>query len=98
MWFDTFKRPNQNRELDPAQHDHDNDHDDELQVLNSLSLSPLHIVNPTLTLNLYDHNEEEKNDARLNIVVGGAGFTGIEFVGELANRLPELCKEYDIDS
>lgn len=43
------------------------------------------------------HNEEEKNDARLNIVVGGAGFTGIEFVGELANRLPELCKEYDID-
>src|SRR5690625_4587903 len=43
------------------------------------------------------HNEKEKNEARLNIVVGGAGFTGIEFVGELANRIPELCKEYDID-
>lgn len=43
------------------------------------------------------HNEKEKNQARLNIVVGGAGFTGIEFVGELANRIPELCKEYDID-
>ncbi|MFD1020511.1 NAD(P)/FAD-dependent oxidoreductase [Thalassobacillus hwangdonensis] len=42
------------------------------------------------------NNEREKNQERLNIVVGGAGFTGIEFVGELANRVPELCKEYDI--
>ncbi|MFP3514242.1 NAD-binding protein, partial [Peribacillus sp. SIMBA_075] len=23
-------------------------------------------------------------------------FTGIEFLGELANRVPELCKEYDV--
>ncbi|WP_106496807.1 NAD(P)/FAD-dependent oxidoreductase [Lentibacillus sp. Marseille-P4043] len=43
------------------------------------------------------HNEQEKNQARLNIVVGGGGFTGVEFIGELANRIPELCKEYDID-
>ncbi|MBS4173936.1 NAD(P)/FAD-dependent oxidoreductase [Bacillus sp. FJAT-49736] len=43
------------------------------------------------------HNEEEKNDDRLTIVVGGAGFTGIEFLGELTNRIPELCKEYDVD-
>lgn len=43
------------------------------------------------------HNEKEKNQTRLNFVVGGAGFTGIEFVGELANRVPELCEEYDID-
>ncbi|GEN54262.1 NAD(P)/FAD-dependent oxidoreductase [Halobacillus faecis] len=42
------------------------------------------------------NNEAEKKQERLNIVVGGAGFTGIEFVGELANRIPELCKEYDI--
>ncbi|RDY71878.1 NAD(P)/FAD-dependent oxidoreductase [Halobacillus trueperi] len=42
------------------------------------------------------NNEAEKKQERLNIVVGGAGFTGIEFVGELANRVPELCKEYDI--
>ncbi|WP_026906997.1 NAD(P)/FAD-dependent oxidoreductase [Paucisalibacillus globulus] len=40
---------------------------------------------------------QDKNPARLNIVVGGGGFTGIEFVGELANKVPELCKEYDID-
>ncbi|MDY0393170.1 FAD-dependent oxidoreductase [Virgibacillus halophilus] len=43
------------------------------------------------------HNEEKKDPARLNIVVGGGGFTGIEFLGELANRIPELCEEYDID-
>ncbi|MBS4178564.1 NAD(P)/FAD-dependent oxidoreductase [Lederbergia citrea] len=41
--------------------------------------------------------EEEKNADRLTIVVGGAGFTGIEFLGELGNRIPELCEEYDID-
>ena len=42
-------------------------------------------------------SEEQVNDERISIVVGGAGFTGIEFLGELVNRVPELCKEYDID-
>ncbi|KUP05365.1 NADH dehydrogenase [Bacillus coahuilensis m2-6] len=41
--------------------------------------------------------EDEKKPERLTIVVGGAGFTGIEFLGELGNRVPELCREYDID-
>lgn len=40
--------------------------------------------------------EEPKDDSRLTIIVGGAGFTGIEFLGELGNRVPELCKEYDV--
>lgn len=40
--------------------------------------------------------EEVKDDSRLTIVVGGAGFTGIEFLGELGNRVPELCKEFDV--
>ncbi|WP_411333773.1 NAD(P)/FAD-dependent oxidoreductase [Metabacillus indicus] len=43
------------------------------------------------------NTEEVKRDQRLTIVVGGAGFTGIEFLGELANRVPELCREYDVD-
>lgn len=41
-----------------------------------------------------------KNDGkpgRLNFVVGGAGFSGIEFVAELADRLSQLVKAYDID-
>src|SRR5699024_160851 len=36
------------------------------------------------------HNEEEERPELLNIVIGGAGFTGIEFVGEVAERIPEL--------
>lgn len=40
--------------------------------------------------------DEIKDDSKLTIVVGGAGFSGIEFLGELANRIPELCKEFDI--
>ncbi len=43
------------------------------------------------------NSEKEKREERLTIVVGGAGFTGIEFLGEISNRIPELCKEYDID-
>ena len=43
------------------------------------------------------NTDEEKNDEKLTIVVGGAGFTGIEFLGELSERIPKLCREYDID-
>ncbi len=38
----------------------------------------------------------EQNDELLTIIVGGAGFTGIEFLGELTNRIPELVKMYDV--
>ncbi|MCU9612814.1 NAD(P)/FAD-dependent oxidoreductase [Caldibacillus lycopersici] len=41
--------------------------------------------------------EADKQEERLSIVVGGAGFTGIEFLGELVNRIPQLCKEYEIE-
>ena len=40
--------------------------------------------------------DDERDDSKLTIVVGGAGFTGIEFLGELGNRVPELCKEFDV--
>jgi len=41
-------------------------------------------------------NEPERLEY-LSIVVGGAGFTGIEFVGELADRIPELCEQFEIN-
>ncbi len=41
-------------------------------------------------------NEKTPDPSMLTIVVGGAGFTGIEFLGELAERIPLLCKKYDI--
>ncbi|CAM3029903.1 NAD(P)/FAD-dependent oxidoreductase [Sporolactobacillus spathodeae] len=42
------------------------------------------------------NNDPDAKDSDLTIVVGGAGLSGIEFLGELVNRIPELCKEYDI--
>ncbi|MFA1818770.1 NAD(P)/FAD-dependent oxidoreductase [Virgibacillus oceani] len=43
------------------------------------------------------NNDKNAPDHSLDILVGGAGFTGIEFVGELAEKVPELCKKYDVD-
>ncbi|MCH4434758.1 NAD(P)/FAD-dependent oxidoreductase [Staphylococcus haemolyticus] len=40
---------------------------------------------------------KEKNDKDLAILVGGAGFTGIEFLGELTERIPELCNKYGVN-
>ncbi|MDP1484179.1 NAD(P)/FAD-dependent oxidoreductase [Staphylococcus aureus] len=38
-----------------------------------------------------------KDDNDLSILVGGAGFTGVEFLGELTDRIPELCSKYGVD-
>ncbi|MCD8878161.1 NAD(P)/FAD-dependent oxidoreductase [Staphylococcus kloosii] len=40
---------------------------------------------------------KDKDDRDLAILVGGAGFTGIEFLGELTDRIPELCNKYGVD-
>ncbi len=42
------------------------------------------------------YRNEEQRDEYITIVVGGAGFTGVEFVGELVDRMPRLCREFDI--
>lgn len=42
-------------------------------------------------------NSAEKDEKDLAILVGGAGFTGIELLGELVEKVPALCKEYNID-
>ena len=41
-------------------------------------------------------NHEERKKL-LTFVVGGAGFTGVEMIGELAHWTKDLCKEYNID-
>lgn len=43
------------------------------------------------------YKAEPDHPEYLTFVIGGAGFTGIEFVAELADRTKELCKEHDID-
>ncbi len=42
------------------------------------------------------NSEDEKRDELLTFVVAGAGFTGIEFIGELSERVPDLCAKYDV--
>ncbi|HHW15380.1 MAG TPA: NAD(P)/FAD-dependent oxidoreductase [Firmicutes bacterium] len=41
-------------------------------------------------------SEEERRACR-TFVIGGAGLTGVEMAGELAETLPHLCRRYDID-
>jgi NADH dehydrogenase len=41
-------------------------------------------------------SEEERKACR-TFVIGGAGLTGVEMAGELAETLPRLCRRYDID-
>src|SRR5699024_3644784 len=36
-------------------------------------------------------------DKDISILVGGAGFTGVEFLGELVESVPMLCEKYGID-
>ncbi|GMA52129.1 NADH dehydrogenase [Alicyclobacillus contaminans] len=64
----------------------------------------LSIMDVNSALNIRNHIEEEfkkyKEDGdkrHLTIVIGGAGLTGIELVGELVDWLPELCLKYGID-
>ncbi|MBM7865662.1 FAD-dependent oxidoreductase [Heliobacterium gestii] len=39
----------------------------------------------------------QEKEEQLTFVIGGAGFTGIEFAAELAERLPGLCQHHGID-
>lgn len=43
------------------------------------------------------YKQDESRTDRLNFVVGGAGFTGIEFIGELSDRIPQLCNKFDVN-
>lgn len=40
--------------------------------------------------------EATKDDALLSIVVCGAGFTSIEYLGELTQQMPKLIKQYNL--
>ncbi|KEO82147.1 NAD(P)/FAD-dependent oxidoreductase [Tumebacillus flagellatus] len=44
----------------------------------------------------FQNYNKEKRDSMLTFVVGGAGFSGIELVGELADKLPELTAKYNV--
>ncbi|MCL6598216.1 MAG: NAD(P)/FAD-dependent oxidoreductase [Alicyclobacillus macrosporangiidus] len=45
----------------------------------------------------FEAYKKDGDSTHLRIVVGGAGLTGIELVGELVDWIPELCVRYGID-
>lgn len=47
-------------------------------------------------LSQFSAYKKDHDPSRLTFVVAGAGFTGVEMVGELIEKLPKLCKEYNI--
>lgn len=69
------------------------EHSFSIRSVNSVRLIREHIEYMFASYN----KQDEKHEDVLSFVVAGAGFTGIEFVGELSERIPELCEEYDID-
>ncbi|TCP29980.1 NADH dehydrogenase [Scopulibacillus darangshiensis] len=38
-----------------------------------------------------------KNEADATILIGGGGLTGVELVGEIADKMPKLAKSYGVD-
>ncbi|GIQ68458.1 NAD(P)/FAD-dependent oxidoreductase [Xylanibacillus composti] len=61
------------------------------------SINSVNFIREHIEYQFAKYKREPHRKELLNFVVGGAGFTGIEFVGELANRIPELCKEFNVD-
>ena len=52
---------------------------------------------------IYQHIEDRireyaktKNEADATILIGGGGLTGVELVGEIADNLPKLAKQYGV--
>ncbi len=46
---------------------------------------------------MFSKYSSEQKEELITIVVGGAGFTGIEYLGELVNSISQLCREYNIE-
>lgn len=61
------------------------------------SINSVRLIREHIEYQFALYKNERRPQERINFVVGGAGFSGIEFVAELADRIPKLCKEYDVD-
>ncbi|MEO3946876.1 NAD(P)/FAD-dependent oxidoreductase [Gorillibacterium sp. CAU 1737] len=61
------------------------------------SLNSVRYIREHIEFQFAKFKQEPQRKDYLTFVVGGAGFTGIEFLGELADRLPKLCREFDVD-
>ncbi|MFK7694621.1 NAD(P)/FAD-dependent oxidoreductase [Paenibacillus sp. HJGM_3] len=66
-------------------------------AMNIRSINSVRLIREHIEYQFAKFKREPDRKDYLTFVVGGAGFTGIEFIGELADRIPELCKEFDVD-
>lgn len=66
-------------------------------ALNIRSINSVRLIREHIEYQFAKYKREPERKDYLTFVVGGAGFTGIEFVGELADRIPKLCREFDVD-
>jgi NADH dehydrogenase len=66
-------------------------------AMNIRSINSVRLIREHIEYQFAKYKREPHRTDYLTFVVGGAGFTGIEFVGELADRVPQLCKEFDVN-
>ncbi|MEB3100474.1 NAD(P)/FAD-dependent oxidoreductase [Ferviditalea candida] len=66
-------------------------------AMNIRSLNTVNLIREHIEYQFAKYKRDSSRTDYLTFVVGGAGFTGIEFVGELADRIPELCKTFNVD-
>lgn len=66
-------------------------------AMNIRSINSVRLIREHIEYQFARFKREPHRTDYLTFVIGGAGFTGIEFVGELADRIPELCREFDVD-
>lgn len=61
------------------------------------SINSVQLIREHIEYMFAKYKAETRDPKYLTFVVGGAGFTGIEFVGELADRIPKLCRHFSVD-
>jgi len=61
------------------------------------SINSVRLIREHIEYQFARYKREPHRTDYLTFVIGGAGFTGIEFIGELADRVPDLCRQFDVD-
>jgi NADH:ubiquinone reductase (H+-translocating) len=65
-------------------------------ALSIRSINSSHLIREHIEYQFARFKRDPEREDLLTFIVGGAGFTGIEFVAELADRVPSLCAKFDI--
>jgi NADH dehydrogenase len=66
-------------------------------AMNIRSINSVNLIREHIEYQFAKYKGDTKRTDYITFIVGGAGFTGIEFVGELADRVPKLCKQFGVD-